>query len=210
MADSLYDVLGVDAWADPATIKAAYLAAAKRCHPDRGGSDEEFLAVQAAWEVLGDPIRKSRYDATGDETGKVRSPDEWEALVLTEVSRVIVRLIDSPTDIANGNIMALIERNLDATRSSIMVEIGRHEVQIRRVDSLERRFRRRRAAPEAMGDALKAIFDMQRANPISALALARDALELHNRVEDFFGAFENATDEEMAALFNRAAEITAR
>jgi len=59
-----YAVLGVSSQATPAEIKAAYRALVKRHHPDAGGEDQErILALNAAWEVLGDGERRRRYDA---------------------------------------------------------------------------------------------------------------------------------------------------
>lgn len=59
----LYAVLGVAPVADRAEIKAAYRALVKRHHPDAGGDDERILALNAAWEVLGDAEQRRRYDA---------------------------------------------------------------------------------------------------------------------------------------------------
>ncbi len=58
----LYAVLGVAEAASAAEIKAAYRALVKRHHPDAGGDDTTILALNAAWEVLGDGERRRRYD----------------------------------------------------------------------------------------------------------------------------------------------------
>lgn len=49
-ATNWWEVLGVARDADRETVQAAYRALAKQHHPDAGGSQEEFLRVQAAWE----------------------------------------------------------------------------------------------------------------------------------------------------------------
>lgn len=46
------EVLGVGARASWKKIHAAYRRRAKEAHPDRGGSEEEFKKVQAAYELL--------------------------------------------------------------------------------------------------------------------------------------------------------------
>lgn len=61
----LYTVLGVDREADADTIKQAYRRRAQANHPDKGGDKEAFQQIQAAYDVLGDPVKRSRYDATG-------------------------------------------------------------------------------------------------------------------------------------------------
>lgn len=65
-----YETLGVGKDAAPEEIKAAYRKLAMFHHPDRGGTDEAFSSVNAAYELLSNPERRSNYDKTG-ETGKV-------------------------------------------------------------------------------------------------------------------------------------------
>lgn len=49
-----YDVLGVPADADEATIRKAYRRAAKKAHPDGGGTSEDFEKISRALRVLTD------------------------------------------------------------------------------------------------------------------------------------------------------------
>jgi len=63
---SLYERLGVARGASSEEIKRSYRDLARSKHPDRGGSKEEFQAIQEAHEVLSDDRRRSVYDATGD------------------------------------------------------------------------------------------------------------------------------------------------
>jgi hypothetical protein len=46
-----WEILGVDQNASLEEIQTAYRRKAKETHPDAGGSQEEFLRVQAAWEA---------------------------------------------------------------------------------------------------------------------------------------------------------------
>jgi molecular chaperone DnaJ len=61
---TLYDVLGVAPDASASTIRAAYRRAAREHHPDRAGeqSSARMAAINAAWQVLGDPTRRAEYD----------------------------------------------------------------------------------------------------------------------------------------------------
>lgn len=62
----LYTVLGVAATADARDIRRAYLRLVQQYHPDRDArpeSTERFLQLQAAYEELGDPEKRQRYDA---------------------------------------------------------------------------------------------------------------------------------------------------
>jgi len=57
-----YAVLGVPPSATAAEIKAAYRSLVKHHHPDAGGQAEAMLALNAAWEVLGDGERRRLHD----------------------------------------------------------------------------------------------------------------------------------------------------
>ena len=70
MADH-YSVLGVSNQATEAEIKKAYRSMARKYHPDQNPDDAaaeaKFKEVANAYEVLGDPDRRSRYDRFGDD-----------------------------------------------------------------------------------------------------------------------------------------------
>lgn len=68
-----YDALGVPAGASVKEIRRAYLAAARRHHPDFHGADDahaqadharQMQHVNEAWSVLGDAAQRERYDLT--------------------------------------------------------------------------------------------------------------------------------------------------
>ncbi len=63
-----YKILGVEKSADAETIKRAYRRLARKYHPDvnKGkGSAERFKEINEAYEVLGDPEKRKRYNALG-------------------------------------------------------------------------------------------------------------------------------------------------
>lgn len=69
MAEStFYEVLGITPDASAAEIKAAYRRLSRQVHPDRGGSEPLFRAVNEAYAVLSDPSRRGDYDA-----GRIRA-----------------------------------------------------------------------------------------------------------------------------------------
>jgi hypothetical protein len=66
-----YDVLGVAPDAPAPVVRAAYLALARRHHPDyfvdappaaRAEAEQRMRAVNEAWAVLSDPARRTAYD----------------------------------------------------------------------------------------------------------------------------------------------------
>ena len=62
MGKNLYEELGLKKNATRSEIKSAYRSLVKQHHPDAGGKEERFIAIQNAWETLNDPIKKEQYD----------------------------------------------------------------------------------------------------------------------------------------------------
>jgi DnaJ-class molecular chaperone len=59
-----YDILGVRINTEPEVIKGAYNAMARKFHPDiNPAGAARMKAVNEAYEVLSDPLRKADYDA---------------------------------------------------------------------------------------------------------------------------------------------------
>ncbi len=64
-----YDLLGVSRDADGDTLKRAYRRLARQYHPDINkdpGAEDRFKEIGRAYEVLGDPQQRARYDQFGE------------------------------------------------------------------------------------------------------------------------------------------------
>lgn len=61
-----YELLGVDPGADAEEIQRAYRLLARRHHPDvaPAGDQATMAAINDAWAVLSDPVRRRHYDAS--------------------------------------------------------------------------------------------------------------------------------------------------
>ena len=74
----LYDVLGVKRGASSGEIRRAYLRLARRFHPDINPGDQaaeaRFRQIALAYETLGDPERRQRYDQTGAVSASAELP----------------------------------------------------------------------------------------------------------------------------------------
>lgn len=63
---TFYAVLTVKPTATPDEIKKAFRRLARQWHPDTSrepGATEQFKVIKAAYDVLGDPLRRKKYDA---------------------------------------------------------------------------------------------------------------------------------------------------
>lgn len=93
-----YAVLGVQRNASPDEIKKAFRTLAMQYHPDRNPDDVEaaarFREIVEAWEALGDPEERFRYDRLGPfyrPDGKPPTPDDVSAVVSDVVSSLFRR-----------------------------------------------------------------------------------------------------------------------
>ena len=76
-----YKELGLKQNATRNEIKSAYRLLAKKYHPDTGGDNEKFLALQLAWETLNDPQKKAIHDKSlfNDESYVVSKNKNWSS-----------------------------------------------------------------------------------------------------------------------------------
>ncbi len=81
MIQNFYKKLGLTKNATITEIKSAYRLLAKKYHPDTGGDNEKFLALQLAWETLNDPQKRAAYDKllTNDESYAISKNKNWSS-----------------------------------------------------------------------------------------------------------------------------------
>ena len=84
-----YDVLGVPETAAEKEIKSAYRKLARKWHPDANPqnpreAEEKFKELQEAYEVLGDPEKRRKYDALGKDWKQASAQAEQEQRYRTE------------------------------------------------------------------------------------------------------------------------------
>ena len=72
-----YKILQVDPEAEDEVIQAAYRRLAQKYHPDRSTGQEaidRMVAINAAWETIGDPKRRASFDRARDAAGRRPQP----------------------------------------------------------------------------------------------------------------------------------------
>ncbi len=73
MSKNYYDILGIDKSASEADIKKKYRSLSKQWHPDKHKGDkaaeEKFKQINEAYEVIGNPKRRTQYDTFGSAGG---------------------------------------------------------------------------------------------------------------------------------------------
>lgn len=76
MGVDYYERLGVPPGASAEDIDRAYRRLARQFHPDRGGTHEQMLLINEAWEILSNPETRRRYD---DARANATSPERQAA-----------------------------------------------------------------------------------------------------------------------------------
>ena len=150
----LYALLGVPRDADKATIRKAYRRAAKKAHPDGGGSPEKFRLVSQALEVLIDPLRRRTYDETG--TIEDKPVDNAESELMGLISALLDHVLQSCEQ--NGvpwesaDLIAMMIKRAEAMEREHHANRQKIKEAIPRFKRLEKRFRKKKkdAAPNRM------------------------------------------------------------
>src|SRR5207248_1119774 len=81
-----YETLGVSKTATEEEIRSAFRKLARKYHPDvakdKKAAEEKFKEINEAYEVLGDPEKRKKYDQLGadwNRPGGFQPPPGWEA-----------------------------------------------------------------------------------------------------------------------------------
>ena len=103
MGGDLYELIGVERNASFEAIKHAYHEKARRYHPDLNqdvAASEFFLAIQEAYEVLRDPVKRQEYDAQLDQeqyaspVTKIKVTTSRKAIARAEEDQLVYALME--------------------------------------------------------------------------------------------------------------------
>jgi curved DNA-binding protein CbpA len=119
-----YEVLGVAPDSTHEQIRAAFYELCKTKHPDMGGEHDEFVAINEAYEILGDPQKRRIFDELGVSKG---SP-EYEVMMdaVNHIGTLFFQLLQNIT------VEALLGNNIVADMQSIIMdaaEQGKKKIQ---------------------------------------------------------------------------------
>ncbi|WP_156379761.1 J domain-containing protein [Rhizobium sp. Leaf383] len=133
-------MLGVERDADEAAIKAAYRQVAKTAHPDQGGDGAVFGQLQAAYDLLRDPVRRKIFDDTGYDP-QLADPRDLKGLLVIET--LVNEVILDEREPGSFDPVAAMRRRLsdDIVKSRFhILELERHRTRVRQhMDRLGRR-----------------------------------------------------------------------
>ena len=113
----LYAALGIARDASTDAIRRAYRQKAKTAHPDAGGSVEGFAALSMALDVLTDPERRARYNATGE--FKASGPENTRAQAMGLIAQVLDAMLADQSDPFAVDMVAAIKATIETHRNGI-------------------------------------------------------------------------------------------
>lgn len=129
---SLYETLGVPKDASQSDIKKAYRKKASQNHPDKGGDHTTFVAVQTAYDVLGDEERRARYDASG-ETGQNQGPSPYEVIAKVFAEHA------SDADVEHENVLKSVRDQFKAELDTARMNVSALRKQAKRWKQVAKR-----------------------------------------------------------------------
>lgn len=183
-----YHVLGVDQKADGKQIKAAYRRLSALHHPDKSTGDvNRFRELQDAYDVLKDPDRRKRYDATGRTDEFKATPQRVQAFIETTMHSVIEaqRPDGSSDDPVFENIRDKILATLLAARIEIKNQLFKTQRKLERCQRMIDRFK-----PKTEFDPVGQSLSKEKDRLQAELHKHEDALELSIEVERVLKTYE--------------------
>lgn len=115
-----YEELGVKKTASAAEIKKAYRRRIREVHPDRHPDDPHANAktqqVQAAYDLLSDPVRRKLYDEEG-----IVATRNYDELAKEKLKRVLVSVLGYASDGIVGKLNFNIDAELTELKKSYKV-----------------------------------------------------------------------------------------
>lgn len=132
-----YEILGLNKEDNPtdADIKRAYRAAARKSHPDVSNDPVAFRRVSEAYQLLKDPERRKRYDATGQDFTAEDMPDG-----LKIIGEVFESVIANEMPI-NTDFVEIIRDIISSTVKEVHAQRKSSEKQIKRMKKLMARIK---------------------------------------------------------------------
>lgn len=133
-----YHILGIDREANAEDIKKAYRKLSMKFHPDKNEGDQYFeewtKKVNAAYEILSNPSKKSTYDYALNqimerkETAKPpATTDNPELALLKEIRRLLPEFYDARTnlELARNNYDNIVEQGspliINTTKAALCI-----------------------------------------------------------------------------------------
>jgi curved DNA-binding protein CbpA len=139
----LYSVLGVSRDADLKTIRRAFRKKVRATHPDGGGSVEAFNELKTAYDVLSDPLRRRRYDESGEVGDHAADPHQAKIIEILSfgLDQAMLKIYKAPHTRRDSDIIRLTAVALAEKRQEWITKKKYFEKALEDAHRLKDRFR---------------------------------------------------------------------
>jgi len=134
---SLYDILGCSPTATAAELRAGYRRASQANHPDAGGTEEAQQEVNRAYHILSDPVKRAKYDATGD----CEHADSHRRNLEHDFLEAFIHAVKESASSNFRDPMQVMRKMLQANYEGIRTAIAREKKEINVLNRLLKRLR---------------------------------------------------------------------
>lgn len=108
-----YTILGVDVDATKDEIKKAYYKKSKKEHPDIAHDDSNHqIALNTAYDVLSDSLRRKHYDSTGKDI-------DWEQQAIDIARKIVIEAITRDPD----DVVQFFKEQVEAGEESVKTTV---------------------------------------------------------------------------------------
>ena len=179
-----YKILNLPKDATDQQIEAAFKQAAKKTHPDKGGTAEQFTATKRSRDLLLDPKRRQQYDQTGTiDEDQPNNPNAPVGLVMQEIMRFAIMFANGQGgDPTTVSLLDYVKKNLQAQLDKFMEQKAVGEKLVKSLKGIEKRLTRRKAGKKgspAVGGLLKLAIGAQIATVQRDIAKNDPLIEQH-------------------------------
>lgn len=179
-----YETLGVSRDATNEEIKHAYRKLAMEYHPDRNDQSEEseakFKALQKAYDVLSDTVKRAEYDAGATDHTTQSHIEKAASLMLAD-------MIDSAVDSFESGIFENIRHTINNKLGMFQTDLRRCMLQQRKLEKV-----RRRMIFKGVGDnLLDKVFSRKEEGILDSMASAHRNIAVANAVLEMVVDYED-------------------
>lgn len=183
----LYKDLGVPPDASQEYIREQYRRQAKRHHPDKPtGDKEKFQIIQYAYDILGDPRKRARYD-----TGETAPEQSLRAMAVQNIAAMMIPLVGGAPNIASLDIIAELHKMMQHGQEKAKAAIKECKKNIKKFEKAKQKL-----IFKGKGESfLTGILDSQISLQKSGIEGAERGLEMGVEMQAILKEYECMTEE---------------
>lgn len=215
--DNPYDTLGVESTASDDDIRKAYLAKARKLHPDTNSNtteedQETFKKVTGAYMVLKDPAKRARFDREGD----VEEEDSEVQAIAIIIQSTLISLVsamdaDDPFDLEHGaaitDLKATMKAKLSKKVKAFKKTISSLKKQRKALRVQRKRFKRKSNKSPLHIDVIDTFFKEQLERTVRDIADTKVQRHNHKMAIQYLEDFDYTYEESYDADFEEAIAV---